>query len=243
MASAAVSSPVLSSSVFIPEGSNKHIIHGEFTLRASDGSAKTYTITPISNETREEAEVFLGTFQNEFHRNGAPYPADKVAKRVDTLIQRFIDGKPWSAYLVKDTTNNTIAGWWTIGYHDVDGHLQSDLMVKEEYQHEHVSEGIWDFTTCHLIPSLNEQKIPVDIQPELDKSNLYITAHPDNMRMNSFLESCGFEVESTSYEPAYENKGPDGAMIHDGRRNLWKISVERILEISASALKGCSFTS
>ncbi len=50
----------------------KHFVQGEFTVQGTDGSSKTYTITPITLRDRKEATQFLATFQDEFYRDGKP---------------------------------------------------------------------------------------------------------------------------------------------------------------------------
>jgi len=47
--------------------------------------------------------------------------------------------------------------------------------------------------------------------------------------MNDSLAKAGFEFDSRTYDKDFENRGSDGAMIHDGARNRWKISLSKIL--------------
>lgn len=174
---------------------------------------------------------FLESNDFEFYRNGKRYAHEDAVKTVNLLRGRVDAGNPFSGFPVLD--NGKVVGLIRIGFDDDPRKLQIAGMGLKSYQDKGFGQQCLHWVLKEYLPALHAKgyRLPVFSSDgktvkewvDLDKTSVVATVHPDFAHCNNLLLKGGFTLVSQTRRSSFSG-------VHDGRRNVYEISLKRFIE-------------
>ncbi len=192
--------------------------------KEKDGKFLSITIeTPhliLKHATFDNEKDYIKFFSDETVMEkylGGPKNQDWVKKRLGVYHDRLKLGNPLSGFAVYIKENNEFVGHCVVGVPDKDGKAEMAGAGFSDFWKNGYGTESADALLHHFIPYLKNNS--ADFHPDIEKiKSISSTARLDNRATNIICKRMGFG------DPEYQ-KGEG-----DEKRNVYSISVERLLE-------------